>query len=91
MTSTARTGCKRGLKGMFWRSSPPSTRERLLELAVGLVDGLKPLNGLGVHSAISLLSSLEREIFSQTELLQYLGILVILTLHSIPELLVRCR
>lgn len=63
---------------MFWRSSPPSTRERLLELAVGLVAGLKPLNGLGVHSAISLLSSLD----NVSSLIQHVDGVVLVYLYS---------
>ena len=37
ITSTLRMGWMRGLRGMFWLSSPPSTRVSCLLSALGLV------------------------------------------------------
>ena len=47
MTSTLRWGWVRGWRGRFWRSSPPSTRVRILEEEILLVVGLMPMKGLG--------------------------------------------
>lgn len=42
MTSTPRTACIRGVKGIFCRSSPPSTRVRRLDFALGFVEDFQP-------------------------------------------------
>lgn len=53
MTSTLRSGWISGWIGMFWRSSPPSTRVRERLFAPRFFCGFQPRKGLGDQSAMS--------------------------------------